>query len=92
MRQRKYIFLFLFPLVFYIINWKDKTQVGVLLLYNLLCVVHPSYWWRMDMPKSLAPADVFASSALVVDYLMQAGIVGLTIYFIWLSFPKREVA
>ena len=87
-----YIFLFLLPLVFYIINWKDKTQVGVLLLYNLLCVVHPSYWWRMDMPKYLAPADVFASSALVVDYLMQAGIVGLTIYFIWLSFPKREAA
>ncbi|WP_247237070.1 hypothetical protein [Telluribacter sp. SYSU D00476] len=87
-----YIFLFLLPLVFYIINWKDKTQVGLLLLYNLLCVVHPSYWWRMDMPKYLSPADVFASSALVVDYLMQAGIVALTIYFIWLAFPKREAA
>ncbi|GAB3180463.1 hypothetical protein [Telluribacter humicola] len=84
-----YIFLFLLPLVFYIINWKDRTQVGLLLLYNLLCVVHPSYWWRMGMPKYLTPGDVFASSALLIDYLMQAGIVVLTIYFIWLSFPKR---
>ncbi|HEV7349283.1 hypothetical protein [Telluribacter sp.] len=84
-----YLFLFLLPLVFYIIDWQNRQQVLLLLLYNLLCVVHPSYWWRLGMPKYLSPADVFASSALIIDYLMQVGIVGLTIYFIGLAFPKR---
>ncbi|MBB5286804.1 hypothetical protein HNQ92_004965 [Rhabdobacter roseus] len=83
-----YIFMFLLPLALYIIDWSNRTQVVLLLLYNLLCVVHPSYWWRLDMPRYLRPSDIWASSASVTDYLMQLGIVLLTGYFIVLSFPK----
>ena len=83
-----YIFLFLLPLALYLIDWNNRRQVGLLLLYNLLCVVHPSYWWRLGMPKYLQPSDIWASSAALLDYLMQLGVVGLTVYFIALAFPK----
>ncbi|MCE7068673.1 hypothetical protein LZG74_00065 [Dyadobacter sp. CY327] len=87
-----YIFLFLIPLVFYVIDWKSPIQVTLLLIFNVLCVVHPSYWWRLGMPCYMTPFDTFASLELFVDYAMQVCIVLLTGYFIWVAFPKREAA
>ncbi len=80
-----YIFLFLMPLVFCIIDWRDKKQVGYLLAFNMLCVVEASYWWRLGMPKYLAPTDIWDSAASLLDYFMQLCIVVLTGYFVWLS-------
>jgi hypothetical protein len=85
-----YIFLFLLPLVFYVIDWKNKTQVTILFVFNLLCVVHPSYWWRLGMPCYMTPSDTVASTDLLIDYSMQVAIVVLTGYFIWLAFPKKD--
>ncbi|GGN15026.1 hypothetical protein GCM10010967_59520 [Dyadobacter beijingensis] len=85
-----YIFLFLLPLVFYVIDWKNKTQVTILFVFNLLCVVHPSYWWRLGMPCYMTPSDTTASTELLIDYSMQTAIVILTGYFIWLAFPKKH--
>lgn len=85
-----YIFLFLLPLVLYVIDWKNKTQVTILFVFNLLCVVHPSYWWRLGMPCYMTPSDTLASTDLLIDYSMQTAIVMLTGYFIWLAFPKKH--
>jgi hypothetical protein len=85
-----YIFLFLIPLVFYVIDWKNKTQITILFVFNLLCVIHPSYWWRLGMPCYMTPSDTAASSELLIDYAMQTAIVVLTGYFIWLAFPKKH--
>ena len=87
-----YIFLFLIPLVFVVINWKSWTQVLLLLIFNILCVIHPSYWWRLGMPCYLTTKDIVSSSELFIDYSMQTVIVLLTIYFIWLAFPKKNSA
>ena len=87
-----YIFLFLLPLVFYVIDWKNKTQITILFVFNLLCVVHPSYWWRLGMPCYMTPSDTAASTDLLIDYSMQTAIVILTGYFIWLAFPKKHEA
>ena len=84
-----YIFLFLIPLVFVVVDWGNKKQVALLLAFNLLCVVHPSYWWRLGMPKYLSPADIWASSATLLDYGMQVAIVGITGYFVWLAASGR---
>ncbi len=86
-----YIFLFLIPLVFFVIDWRERSQVTLLLIFNLLCVVHPSYWWRLDMPKYLTPSNIWASSAFVLDYGMQVAIVLLTGYFIRLAVGERSV-
>ncbi|GGC02243.1 hypothetical protein [Dyadobacter sediminis] len=85
-----YIFLFLIPLVVYIINWKSRTQVILLIIFNILCVVHPSFWWRLEMPCYMTPADITATQQRFLDYIMQVSIVVLTGYFIWLAFPKRK--
>ena len=87
-----YIFLFLIPLVFYVIDWKNWVQVTLLLIFNVLCVVHPSFWWRLGMPCYMTPLDTFASLQLFIDYAMQVCIVLLTGYFIWLAFPKKVIA
>jgi hypothetical protein len=84
-----YIFVFLIPLVFYIIDWNSRKQIVLLLIFNVLCVVHPSYWWRLGMPCYLDPSHITASRELLIDYSMQAGIVVLAAYFAWLAFPKR---
>jgi len=85
-----YIFLFLIPLVFYVINWNSAWQVILLLVFNVLSVVHPSYWWRLGMPCYMTPSDTSASSGLLIDYIMQVSIVLLTGYFVWLAFPKGK--
>jgi hypothetical protein len=85
-----YIFLFLIPLVFYVINWRNAWQVILLLIFNVLSVVHPSYWWRLGMPCYMTPSDTTASTALLIDYIMQVSIVLLTGYFVWLAFPKSR--
>ncbi len=80
-----YIFLFLIPLIFCVIDWQDQRQVALFMLFNLLCAVHPSYWWGNGLPKYLAPSDIWASGTLAIDYAMQVGIVGLAVYFVWLA-------
>lgn len=86
-----YIFLFLIPLVFYVIDWNNSKQVFLLLIYNILCVVHPSYWWRLGMPRYLSPAEITASGDSLTDYAIQVSIIVLTGYFVWLAFPKKNV-
>jgi hypothetical protein len=86
-----YIFLYLIPLVFYVVDWRNKVQVGLLLLFNFLCVVHPSYWWRLGMPRYLMPSDIWASPALLLDYLMQVAIVILTGYFVRLAVKNKAI-
>ena len=87
-----YIFLFLIPLVFYVIDWDNKKQVIILMIYNVLCVIHPSVWWRSGMVKYLQPADILAKPDFIIDYALQVSIIVLTGYFVWLAFPKRQTA
>ncbi len=80
-----YIFIFLIPLTFIVVDWQNRRQVVLLLVFNLLCVVHPSYWWRLGNPKYYKPSDIWASGATLLDYAMQASLVALAIYFIVLA-------
>lgn len=81
-----YLYLFLMPLVFYVIDWENKRQVLCLFLFNLLCVLHPTLWWRSGLPKYTRPAEIFTDGLSLLDYAMQVTIVILTIYFIRLGF------
>lgn len=83
-----YIFLFLIPMVFCLINWNNGIQTTLFLVFNVLCTIHPSYWWRLGMPCYRTPLDIISSTELLCDYLMQVSIVILTGYFVWLAFPK----
>ncbi|MFT4033365.1 MAG: hypothetical protein QM669_13165 [Siphonobacter sp.] len=85
-----YIFLFLIPLTFLILDWDNKKQVIFFLIYNLLCVVHPSFWWRLELPKYVSPGSIFTSTDYILDYSMQVGIVLLTIYFLKVTYSQKR--
>lgn len=77
-----YIFIFLLPLTLILIDFHDRRFLSFLLIYNILCTVHPSLWWRSGMPKYYTPADVLGNLQSLIDYAMQLSIVGLTVYLI----------
>lgn len=77
-----YLFLFLPPLLFAVVDWDKKRDIVLFLLFNILCVVHPSFWWRMGNPEYFSPADIFASGLRTLDYAMQLSIVLLTFYWV----------
>lgn len=73
-----YIFIFLLPFTLVLTDFRNRKLVAALLIYNILCTVHPSFWWRSGMPKYYSPADIFRNTASVADYFMQLSIVLLT--------------
>ncbi|PMD98651.1 hypothetical protein BWI97_03740 [Siphonobacter sp. BAB-5405] len=85
-----YLFLFLLPLVFEVMDWANLRQVILLFIFNVLSVIHPSYWWRMGMPNYATPADIFGLQARTIDYVIQVGVVVLTGYFVTVAFPGSE--
>lgn len=87
-----YIFLFLLPFVFVLSDFNNRKFVSFLLFYNILCTVHPSFWWRSGMPKYHSPGDIFSSVDAVTDYSLQFAIVGLTIYLILYTLKLTETS
>ncbi len=73
-----YIFIFLLPFTLVLTDFGNRKLVAALLIYNILCTVHPSFWWRSGMPKYYSPADIFRNTTSVADYFMQLSIVLLT--------------
>ena len=45
-----YAYAFMLPLVFCLTNFRNRTEVIILLVFNLLAANHPSIWWRMGQP------------------------------------------
>lgn len=86
-----YIFLFLIPLVFVVVNWEDKKQVICLIAFNFLCVIHPSWWWRIGMPVYTDVQSILQDWKYIVDYGMQVGIVLLAVYMIRLAYPAGKL-
>lgn len=85
-----YIFIFLLPFTLLLTDFNNRRQFAVLVVYNILCTVHPSFWWRSGMPKYNSPADVFRDASSVTDYSMQLSIIVLTICLIVYTFKLSK--
>jgi hypothetical protein len=81
-----YIFIFLMPLVFAMINLKSKKEMLILLVFNFSCVSQPSLWWRMGQPIYKKPSDIFSRIDYTADYVMQVVIVACVVYYIYTGF------
>lgn len=80
-----YIFAFLMPLLAArIINFSSRREVAVLLVFNILCIIQPSLWWRLGQP--FYRLTDLARPAFLLEYLLEAGIVAGLLYFIVLCF------
>ncbi len=85
-----YIFIFLLPFTLLLTGFNNRKQVAVLVIYNIVCTVHPSFWWRSGMPKYNSPADVFRDINSVTDYFLQLSIIVLTTSLILYTFKLGQ--
>lgn len=83
-----YIFIFLLPLTFVWIDFRNRREVVMFLIFNVLSVVHPSVWWRLKSPYYHSPAEIFAQPIFVLDYALQVGVVVCTLYFLRMVWKK----
>ncbi len=81
-----YIYIFLMPLVFSMLDVNNLKEIVILLIFNITSVVQPSLWWRMAQPIYKSPADIFSRTDYMADYAMQLIIVGCVVYYIYSGF------
>jgi hypothetical protein len=81
-----YIYIFLMPLVFSMIDFKSIKEVLILLVFNITSVVQPSLWWLMGQPIYKKPSDIFSRIDYTADYVMQVVIVACVVYYIYTGF------
>ena len=78
-----YAFAFMLPLVFCLTNLRDKTEVAILLVFNLLAANHPSIWWRMKQPYYTFSS--FTNPLYLAEYVMEWLIIAGFIWCVWLA-------
>ncbi|WP_155296295.1 hypothetical protein [Spirosoma rigui] len=45
-----YAYLFMLPLVFSMLDFRDRGSCVALIVFNIGAAIHPSYWWRIGQP------------------------------------------
>jgi hypothetical protein len=78
-----YAFAFMLPLVFCLTNLRDKKEVAILLVFNLLAANHPSIWWRMKQPYYTFSS--FSNPLYLAEYMMEWLIVAGFAWCVWLA-------
>ncbi|MEZ0542557.1 hypothetical protein [Fibrella arboris] len=78
-----YAFAFMLPLVFCLTNLRDKTEVVILLIFNLLAANHPSVWWRMKQPYYTFSS--FSNPLYLAEYVMEWVIIAGFVWCVWLA-------
>ncbi|MEZ0485758.1 hypothetical protein [Fibrella aquatica] len=78
-----YAFAFMLPLVFCLTDWRNKTEVAILLIFNLLAANHPSIWWRMKQPYYTF--DSLSNPLYLAEYVMEWVIIAGFAWCVWLA-------
>lgn len=69
-----YAYLFMLPLVFVMLDFRDRWACVALLVFNVMAAVHPSFWWRLGEPFFYS-FDQLNWSTYWVDYAMEVFLV-----------------
>lgn len=75
-----YAFIFLMPLLINVMDWQNRRLIAVLIVFNALVVVQPSYWWRIHNPLFTHWSDLL-SRVNLIEYGMEVAILGCLVYF-----------
>ena len=86
-----YIFIFLLPLSLVWIDFNNKKEVVILLVFNVVAAIHPSLWWRLQQPKYTSPLAIFQKPIYILDYGLQILVLLSTLYFLRLVWKKTTV-
>ncbi|MBO0937252.1 hypothetical protein J2I47_11910 [Fibrella sp. HMF5335] len=83
-----YAYAFMLPLLFCLTNFRNRTQMGLLLAFNVLAANHPSIWWRMHQPYYNS-VRAFSNPAFLAEYCLEWLVVA---GFAWIAYrAMRQV-
>ena len=75
-----YAYLFMLPLVFALTDFRNRATTIMLIVFNGLAAIHPSFWWRIGQPyyKGLS---MFSRFNYALEYGMEIVLVAGFIYY-----------
>ncbi|GAB3259474.1 hypothetical protein GCM10027347_23130 [Larkinella harenae] len=77
-----YAYLFMLPLVFQLFDFRRLRSLLLLLLFNCLAAVQPSFWWRIGQPYYKSASDILSRPDYALEYSMELFITGYLIYLV----------
>ncbi|MGV3558804.1 hypothetical protein [Larkinella arboricola] len=77
-----YAYLFMLPLVVQMLDFRNRTALILLVLFNILAAVHPSFWWRIGQPYYQSVSEILSRSDYTLDYGMELFIIGYLLYLV----------
>ena len=77
-----YTYLFMLPLVFQMVDFRNRTSVVFLLVFNIAAAVHPSLWWRIGQPYYQTVSEIFSKPVYILEYSIELFIVGYLLYLV----------
>ncbi|GAB3313569.1 hypothetical protein GCM10027299_00720 [Larkinella ripae] len=77
-----YAYLFMLPLVFQMVDFRKKTAPVVLLLFNVVAAVQPSFWWRIGQPYYQSIRQLLSRPDYALEYGMELFIIGYLLYLV----------
>ena len=78
-----YAFAFMLPLAICLTNFRNRTEVTILLIFNVLAANQPSIWWRMEQP--FYTFTMLTKPLNLAEYLMEWLIVMGFGWYVWLA-------
>ncbi|MFD1142497.1 hypothetical protein ACFQ4C_15330 [Larkinella insperata] len=75
-----YAFIFLMPMLINVMDFRNRRLLALLILFNALVVIQPSYWWRIHNPLFIRWRDLLSRENLI-EYGMELAILGCLMYF-----------
>ncbi|MFD1141655.1 hypothetical protein ACFQ4C_11075 [Larkinella insperata] len=77
-----YAYLFMLPLVFQMLDFRNRTGLVLLIVFNILAAVQPSFWWRIGQPYYQSVGEILSRPDYTLDYGMELFIVGYFLYLV----------
>ena len=75
-----YAYLFMLPLVFLVTDFKNRATTVLLIVFNALAAIHPSFWWRIGQPYYKG-FDMFSRLDYALEYGMEIVLIAGFIYY-----------
>lgn len=75
-----YAYLFMLPLVFTITDFKNRATTILLIVFNVLAAIHPSFWWRIGQPYYKG-FSMFSRFDYALEYSMEIALIAGFIYY-----------
>jgi hypothetical protein len=84
-----YAYLFMLPLVFSVTDSYIRSTTLLLIAFNILAAIHPSFWWRIGQPY-YDGLGMFSRWEYALEYGMEIALVAGFVYYAWQGFRQID--